>query len=845
MPVLAPLLHPHLRDFERRLEPGLKVLTWTSMNIDAFLHSMAAGVASLEDLVSKAVDIIENRLDRNLRAVANLSLVELPSDESYSLDKFVAAQEKRVKAQAATLKAKNSEAEEAVSDLLELVATHPLKEGVVGRRARDGAKLRGHYSRMFYRAVLNCTKAALRAFKQRVGSRASGGFLFIDRPIFDVNVELSIPQVSMSPTLDEVQAAINRACRAILAIAKGLPMWATDEDKVFGRTVFDALAQDTEVVVMVLLLTGSLEGAKRQVHEYLSTFGRYDRLWQGDKESEYAAFMRAQPTLSDFEAELKKYVDVEREIAHIAPVHNIGALSLETAPLKYSLRSEAAAWKSMYGRCLHKQASELLEATLTWMRDMHRNLKRELRSIDDVRLAIGLLKELRERESSIDDYLAPVEETYATLSRYEVRLEKEELDQVHDLRYTWRKLVAVSTEVSADLQRVQTDFKRDLVRNVKAFVVDVAQFRTDFETLGPMVPGITPAEANNRLKKFQEAYAQRERKCATYSAGEALFGLPGTDYPELARTKKELDLLDRLYSLYMDVNEAVEGWRDMAWDAVGAELAAVQARIGEFQLACTRMPKELRLWDAYVDLKRLIDDFCASMPLVQQLAHHSMRMRHWSALMAVTGVHLPVGTVTFRLVNVLDAGLLEYREEVEDIANSAVKELQIEEKISAISDDWSDEQLTFGHFKARGQITLKGGETAELMEKVEETLMALGSMLASRYVAPFRELVQAWVTKLSSVSDVLEVWVQVQAMWQYLEAVFTSGARADGGRARAREATRSTGAMGAMGAMGAVGWIGDGLGRGRAKWQPRAARRAPIAGVGRGRRGERPHGRTL
>ena len=59
--------------------------------------------------------------------------------------------------------------------------------------------------------------------------------------------------------------------------------------------------------------------------------------------------------------------------------------------------------------------------------------------------------------------------------------------------------------------------------------------------------------------------------------------------------------------------------------------------------------------------------------------------------------------------------------------------------------------------------------------KAEESLMALGSMMASRYIAPFKESVSAWVVKLSTVSDVLEQWIQVQAMWLYLEAVFTSG----------------------------------------------------------------------
>ena len=52
--------------------------------------------------------------------------------------------------------------------------------------------------------------------------------------------------------------------------------------------------------------------------------------------------MKKKPDLEAFDLELRKYVTIEAHIQRIAPVHNIGALSLETAPLKYSLRSEAA-----------------------------------------------------------------------------------------------------------------------------------------------------------------------------------------------------------------------------------------------------------------------------------------------------------------------------------------------------------------------------------------------------------------------------------------------------------------------------------------------------------------------
>ena len=38
IPVLRPLLAAHLEDLQDKLQPGLLVLTWTSLNIDGYLH---------------------------------------------------------------------------------------------------------------------------------------------------------------------------------------------------------------------------------------------------------------------------------------------------------------------------------------------------------------------------------------------------------------------------------------------------------------------------------------------------------------------------------------------------------------------------------------------------------------------------------------------------------------------------------------------------------------------------------------------------------------------------------------------------------------------------------------
>ena len=89
-------------------------------------------------------------------------------------------------------------------------------------------------------------------------------------------------------------------------------------------------------------------------------------------------------------------------------------------------------------------------------------------------------------------------------------------NQVSDLRYSWRKTLQVSNEMNAQMADLQIGFKRDLMRNVKDLVADVAKFRIDFEANGPMVPGVNATDATERLRKYQRLYSSLEHKYLGY-----------------------------------------------------------------------------------------------------------------------------------------------------------------------------------------------------------------------------------------------------------------------------------------------------------------------------------------
>ena len=64
-------------------------------------------------------------------------------------------------------------------------------------------------------------------------------------------------------------------------------------------------------------------------------------------------------------------------------------------------------------------------------------------------------KQVREKEADSDGLIGPVEDMYALLGRYEVRLPAEELAAVSDLRYSWRKLLDLASATSDTLSQLQ------------------------------------------------------------------------------------------------------------------------------------------------------------------------------------------------------------------------------------------------------------------------------------------------------------------------------------------------------------------------------------------------------
>uniref|UniRef100_A0A672U8C5 Dynein axonemal heavy chain 5 n=1 Tax=Strigops habroptila TaxID=2489341 RepID=A0A672U8C5_STRHB len=670
-------------------------------NSKLVLNLLFASKAGLELLLDRVNDLVEFRIDAVLQEMTRVPLCELPDDEPLSCEEF-----------------------------------------------------------------LQKTKVIRQKFlKEEFDQKRSA------HPIIRTSINLSIPNIIMSPSLDEVQQTLNKAVESIVKVMKGVGQWSMERiskvyslsdvsslglpDPVRSQNYFESVSENKEIIKLVSLLSTAINSTKREVLSALESFSCYHHIWQRDKEETVDKLMMGNPLLSEFESEILHFQDLELKINSEPEYICVGAIALYTADLKLALRAETKAWVTLLGRHCNKKYRTDMESILTFIEETGKKLKRHIKDLDDIRIAMAALKEIRELQISIDSQVGPIEESYAMLNKYGLLVAKEETEKVDTLHYTWEKLLVRANEVQNELIALQPNFRGELISTVKTFMEDCTQFYSDYNQ----------ASGN----RFDDLF----RKYITYTDGEDLFGLPVTQYPQLLEIKKQLNLLQKLYNLYNNVIDTVSGYYDILWSEL--DTGKINSELLGFQNRCRKLPRGVKEWQAFFDLKKTIEDFSECCPLLERMSSKAMMPRHWKQIADLTEHNFDVESETFKLRNIMEAPLLRYKDEIEDICISAVKERDIEQKLKQVIAEWDNKTFVFTNFKDRGELLLRGDNASETIATIEDSLMVLGSLLSNRYNTPFKTQIQKWVHYLSSTTDIIENWMTVQNLWIYLEAVFVGG----------------------------------------------------------------------
>lgn len=88
--------------------------------------------------------------------------------------------------------------------------------------------------------------------------------------------------------------------------------------------------------------------------------------------------------------------------------------------------------------------------------------------------------------------------------------------------------------------------------------------------------------------------------------------------------------LKKLYNLYSEVIKEINAFQEMLWSEVNIEkINAMEEAAKKYGDQCIRLPKDLKEWQAYKELKTSIENLKALLPIITILKKDAVKDRHW------------------------------------------------------------------------------------------------------------------------------------------------------------------------------------------------------------------------
>ncbi|EUB55933.1 Dynein heavy chain 5, axonemal [Echinococcus granulosus] len=818
---MTAIFQPFLNAVAKSLYPGVADITWNSMQFDNFIKKVALSLDKFELVVKQARDLLDCRINVLLTEMLTVLPLDLRDCKALSIEAFLQNLTSVLPSTTVELNMKSKLVESAVNDLVETLmnnldkeyakvlskenhfsCSNPTKKGNRCNHCLNCLffDLLSQFSQRNIEAVITYLLGILEELRSRLQADVSKpGFISSEskasvenEAFFVLEMSLEIPNIVCRPSLTDLQAGLSRAINMILRVSDGIQPWDhVKHCQMLFKSIPSSLLRPLRKLVQenknIIKVVADLNSCvtyysgdiARLVNELSSDFSY---LWKAADPLSFAKeFIDKKPSISEVGDELRRFKHwcnclkaFEEASLKLPASYRLGSLLLRTEAMKDSLIAECRSWRLAIGSALNTKCGVKMTSALDKMEDLLKRLQRPVKDLDDIRAKMAALDEFRQSEIDLELFLIePMAEAYSLLASFDVHFTDGNAERVESLAYTLQKLKTQASASSKHLLFIQPVFKAELEACVEQFQKENEQFTFDYRTRGPMEQNIDPHEASDRLALFNARFDDLWAKYETYSEGERLFGLPVREYPDLHTIQKELGLLQKLYQLYNSVLDTIGGYYNTPWTNIDIEM--INQQLIDFQTRCRRLPKGLKEWPAYEALQKKIDDFNETCPLLEMMANKSMLPRHWKRIETVTNCQLDVYAEGFLLKNLMELPLLEHKEDIEDICTSSVKERDIEAKLKSIINDWTAQEFQFSVFKNRGELLFKGDVAIEAIALLEDSLMALSSLLSNRYNAPFKPRIQEWVHKLTTTNEVIENLFKVQNLWVYLEAVFVGG----------------------------------------------------------------------
>ena len=545
------------------------------------------------------------------------------------------------------------------------------------------------------------------------------------------------------------------------------------------------------------MLTDAIQENERKCIQLKGKFDEYSFLWQTELDHFFDEFCKHSAHVTEygtrlldlekFDCEIKRLHNIQDAVTNFTSPMDVSFLRIDINPAKQQVSLLASKWIEKLTRHMLDTVTKTLNDLQDFMESVSMGLDREVSDIDsngsilmDVMI---IIRNVRRRMEYFAQISAPQNECVQILRKYGIDVlhvtiaDKNLQDYLEEFPLAWEAIVKKTFKKKEEILPFQMNSVDSLKGDLDEFYLSIREFRGEFRSNAPFKFNGECSEAYNIMDIYASQLDTLNQRVEKFHELEDLFELQQTNYPEIGETRTEIKYLKDLWDFKAMVCHVYSSWKTTLWKNVNTDDLEDQNKKLRKQLKDqgNAFPV-IKGWQVYRDIDDSMAVMSVSLPLINDLHSEAMRSRHWSALARICNVKtVDPCHKSFTLDNMMSLNLHLHREGIEEIIETAMKELKIERKLKEIQELWSTMKLDYASHKDTEMFVPRPSE--DVVESMESHQMELQGIFGmGKFMEYFKDRVIHWQTLLRTVDDTLRIWLVVSKSWASLESIFLASA---------------------------------------------------------------------
>ncbi|CBZ54592.1 GF18580, related [Neospora caninum Liverpool] len=788
------LFQHHIKALDKKIAPGIQKLTWNSKGIKEFFVRDTCRECQVVYGFVRRFQTNHQTILSHCKSISELHFLSIDRRKIYDVEEFHQKQAtKKVE-----MEAYLSEAHAAITAVLQdsqrLFEDHPPE-------IQREWKL---YVEKVDKRVGDALKKAVRTSLQelsRVLNPVDGKNSTVDvAPLFKVNAVLdSHNRMDFKPTMADLKELLQVVCKDLCFTLHVVPrLWEYlqtlkekdetaeaenlegDEQQAEGEpkadekkqlsTFYGMISKDDDCVRIVVQIMKGMANCALKLQERMKWwYNNYHPIVSQDKEEIIRKYARTERPLPVICTSIQRYKELQADIQQEEFKITICFLEADFTLLKQALMKHCHQWQAQLIAYLHRNATLEIDNLLGYFSTNTESLRMAPTTTEEIREKLNLWHKCKVDVPYLEDRIRPIEEQFAKLAELDVQIPEFEDSKLQSLRPRAQQFEAMLEETEIMLNKTKKAMAGDIEALMQAIGKQAAELSKQFAASAPFDGAAFSYDSQiafNTIALYRGEVQKLRENEEQLKPNLEFFEIEGMQYKELTKMESDFQMLTDIWTL---AEQWESEWSRLKMQALyELSMPELELTADAFQSRLAKM-KDIRAWPIWRKYQQEVDQFRKGLPLISNLRSPALRERHWTRLKKEVAEPINPHSKEFTLNAVVQLDLIRRSDLIDRLADEARKEFKIETALQEIASTWQNMQLDIGAHK-EALLKLKSNE--DLFNILEENILALSVMKSNQYHLPFKDEVDYWEKTLAHISEAIELLLQVQKQWIYLENVF-------------------------------------------------------------------------